>query len=359
MIFLLKSNAGCAIEGRRTGPQKLDLHHSTPSPAKRVTTAIFFNVRNAAQICCHYGEQILRLHEIDHARARRQNMTLFDFCTRRRFVRTALTAATALELQRAAIALGFSTKADVCKLTAEQETGPYYLEDEMLRSNISEDKPGVPLSLKIIVMDARTCTPITGAALDLWHCDAGGVYSGFTKPNRPDFDPRDRGFENGPPGGFGPAPSARSTDKLTFLRGIQMTAADGSVHFQTVFPGVYMGRTNHVHFKVRLGGSIDGTSYQAGHTSHTGQVFFPEEIAASLMQSGPYAKNPIRRTKQSEDMVFGEQHGESSIATLRPRKLGQDAEGFEAELVACVDPLAQPAPIGPGGRRRGPPPTYD
>jgi protocatechuate 3,4-dioxygenase beta subunit len=287
-------------------------------------------------------------------------MTLLHFHTRRRFVKTALTAATTLELQRAAVALGFSTHAEVCKLTAEQETGPFYLEDELLRSNIREDKAGVPLSLKIIVMNAQTCQPLSGAAIDLWHCDAGGVYSGFTKQNRPGpggrppggpppgVDGGDRGFDNGPP-------PARSTDKLTFLRGIQMTAADGSVHFETVFPGVYMGRTNHIHFKVRMGGSSDGKSYQAGHTSHTGQVFFPEDIAVKLMQSGPYSQNPIRRTKQSEDMVFWGQHGELSIATLRPMKPGH--EGFEAELIACVDPTAVPVLIGPGGRRRGPPPA--
>jgi protocatechuate 3,4-dioxygenase beta subunit len=302
-------------------------------------------------------------------------MTLLHFYTRRRFVKTALSAATALELQRAAVAMGFSTHAEVCKLTAEQETGPFYLEDEMLRSNIREEKAGVPLSLKIIVMNAQTCQPLNGAAIDLWHCDAGGVYSGFTKQNRrgpggrpgdfgpppgephPEFNGHDRGFDNGPPRDFGPPPSAHSTDKLTFLRGIQMTAADGSAHFETVFPGFYMGRTNHIHFKVRLGGSIDGKSYQAGHTSHTGQAFFPEDIAVKLMQSGPYTQNPIRRTTQSEDMVFGGQHGELSIATLRPMKPGH--EGLEAELVACVDPTAVPALIGPGGRRRGSPPAND
>jgi protocatechuate 3,4-dioxygenase beta subunit len=293
-------------------------------------------------------------------------MTFFNFCTRRRFVRNALTAATALELRQAAVALGFSTQSEMCKIIAEQETGPFYLQDEMLRSNIRENKAGVPLALKIIVMDAQTCRPVAGAAIDLWHCDAGGIYSGFTKQNHPGsggppqegtppgFDAHERGFDDGPPRGFGPPPAPRPTDKATFLRGIQMTAGDGSAHFETIFPGVYMGRTNHIHFKVRLGGSSDGRSYQAGHTSHTGQVFFPEEIAAVLMQSGPYAQNPIRRTTQAEDGVFGGQDGESSIATLRHLK-----EGFEAELVACVDPLGAPAAIGPGGRRGGPPPPQD
>jgi protocatechuate 3,4-dioxygenase beta subunit len=89
-------------------------------------------------------------------------MTWLDFYTRRRFMRTALTAATALDLDRAAVALGFWTQSAVCNLTPEQETGPFYLAEEMLRSNIRENKAGEPLSLKIIVMDARTCKPVTG-----------------------------------------------------------------------------------------------------------------------------------------------------------------------------------------------------
>src|SRR5271167_804358 len=108
-------------------------------------------------------------------------MTWFDSHTRRRFVRTALIAAIGLKLHRTALNLGFSTQSPMCKLTPEQETGPFYLADEMLRSNIRENKPGVPLSLKIIVLDVRTRKPLSGAAIDLWHCDAGGVYSGFTK----------------------------------------------------------------------------------------------------------------------------------------------------------------------------------
>jgi protocatechuate 3,4-dioxygenase beta subunit len=285
-------------------------------------------------------------------------MTWLDFYTRRRFVKTALTAAAALELHRAAAALGVSTQSAVCNLTPEQETGPFYLADELLRSNIGENKPGIPLSLRIIVMDARTCKPLPGAAIDLWHCDAGGVYSGFTKQNHhgpggPPPEGPPPGFDDGPPREFGPPPFPHATYKATFLRGIQMTGEDGSVHFETVFPGVYMGRTNHIHFKVRLGGSTGDNSYQAGHTSHTGQVFFPEEIAASLMQIGPYAQNPIRRTKQAEDMVFRGQQGAASIATLRRIKPEQ---GFAAELVACVDPTTQPAGVGPGGPRGWPPP---
>ena len=67
-----------------------------------------------------------------------------------------------------------------CSLISEQEEGPYYVEDETLRRNITEDKPGVPLVLAVMLVDAKTCRPLNNAALDIWHCDAAGIYSGFT-----------------------------------------------------------------------------------------------------------------------------------------------------------------------------------
>jgi protocatechuate 3,4-dioxygenase beta subunit len=302
--------------------------------------------------------------------------------TRRRFLTSTLAStvaiATTLELQRAARALGFAANAEVCKLMAEQEVGPYYVPDEMLRSNITEGKPGVPLTLRIAILDARTCKPLQDAAIDIWHCDALGVYSGYTKqslmgpgmgPNGPGgpppgFDPAHPENRPGPPlgpppggpGGPGGPPENQPTDKLTFCRGIQMTGADGSVSFQTVFPGFYMGRTNHIHFKVRIGGHAQGKSYAAGHASHIGQVFFPEEFSAKLMMQEPYSKHKIHRTTQAEDDVFNDQHGDLSVARLTPATSGA---GYSAELLAAVDPTATPAPAqragGPGGPG-GPPP---
>ena len=184
--------------------------------------------------------------------------------TRRRFLKSTLAStvaiATTLELQRAARALGFAANADVCRLMAEQEVGPYYVADELMRSNITEGKPGVPLTLRIAILDARTCKPLQHAAIDIWHCDALGIYSGYTKqslmgpgmgPNGPNgmpgpppgFDPAHPENRPGPPSGPPPGgpPQNHPTDKLTFCRGIQMTGADGSVQFETVFPRLLHG----------------------------------------------------------------------------------------------------------------------
>lgn len=65
-------------------------------------------------------------------------------------------------------------------LLPEQEVGPYYVAEEALRSNIREGETGVPLSLRLLLLDARTCKPLEHAAVDLWHCDGSGIYSGYT-----------------------------------------------------------------------------------------------------------------------------------------------------------------------------------
>ena len=106
--------------------------------------------------------------------------------TRRRFLSATLVVGTALPLQKAA--WGAQTDPALCKLSPEQEVGPYYLDDELLRSDISEGRPGVPLILDIEVMDARRCVPLVDAIIDVWQCDALGVYSGFTK-NAPPPEP--------------------------------------------------------------------------------------------------------------------------------------------------------------------------
>jgi protocatechuate 3,4-dioxygenase beta subunit len=139
------------------------------------------------------------------------------------------------------------------------------------------------------------------------------------------------------------------TDKLTFLRGIQLTDRQGAVAFQSIFPGFYQGRVNHVHFKVRIDGHPDAKTYAAGHTSHVGQLFFPEDVAVKLMATRPYADHPIHRTTQAEDGVFNHQHGSLMIATIVPLHGTDLTTGLHAELTVAVDPTATPASIGPGG----------
>jgi protocatechuate 3,4-dioxygenase beta subunit len=243
-----------------------------------------------------------------------------------------------------------------CTLTSEQEEGPYYIDDETLRRDITENRPGVPLILAVRLVDAKRCSPLRNAALDIWHCDALGVYSGFTAGG-PD------GGRGGPPGGRGRRPGgpppSRQTDATRFLRGVQISDEGGLTEFSTVYPGWYSGRTIHIHGKVHIGGEA-AKKYSGGHVAHTGQFFFPEDLTERISRLPPYAKRlDVERTTQTEDHVFNDQHG--SACMLNIERLGKtDQEGFLATVTLAIDTEATPAAVdGFGGRGPGgPPPRF-
>ena len=143
--------------------------------------------------------------------------------------------------------------------------------------------------------DARTCNPLANAALDIWHCDAFGVYSGFTAMSP------DGGF--GGPGGLGGrgpggpgGRGQRQIDATRFLRGVQLTDQQGRAEFLTVYPGWYSGRAIHIHVKAHIGGEA-AQKYAGGHVAHTGQFFFPEDLTERIARLEPYAKRlAVHRT---------------------------------------------------------------
>ncbi len=127
-----------------------------------------------------------------------------------------------VEPQTAPAARGDFDGAAACTLTPEQTEGPYYFDVDAIRSDIREDRAGVPLRLGIRVQSGEACSPLPNVVVDIWHCDAGGVYSGFESASR---------------GGGG------TRDEETYLRGAQVTNADGVAEFLTFYPGWYPGRT--------------------------------------------------------------------------------------------------------------------
>jgi protocatechuate 3,4-dioxygenase beta subunit len=178
----------------------------------------------------------------------------------------------------AAVASGAVT----CVLTPEQTEGPYYIPGERIRRNITEGKRGVPLTLRVLVVNASTCKPIKGAAVDVWHCDAAGAYSGVG------------GLRN-----------------RTFLRGIQRTNAQGLAVFQTIYPGYYQGRTVHIHVKVHL----------AGNVIHTGQLYFSDAVTDAVFRRAPYNRRPRRTTRNANDAVY-RNGGRRSLLRLRRNRTG-------------------------------------
>lgn len=247
----------------------------------------------------------------------------------------------------------------LCKLTPEQEEGPFYIPGEHLRSDLVEDRPGIPVELKIRLVNSEDCSVLRGASVEIWSCDAAGEYAGFAvmpeggpagiagMPHQVPPAIRPEGAPGGPPAGppdgppHGPPPHMAPINQKTFLRGIQKTDGDGVVIFSTLYPGCYAGRTNHIHVKVRVA-NRDG----AGHVAHTGQIFFPEAMTTAVLATDPYSANHVRRTLLSEDMVYTKQNGAQSMAQLTNVKEKDFREGFFASVTFALDARATPAAVG-------------
>ncbi len=177
-----------------------------------------------------------------------------------------------------------ATGAVRCILTPELTEGPYYVPRERVRRDITEGTPGVPLLLRLTVVDASTCKPVGNASVDVWHCDALGVYSGAVA---------------GRPG-------------TSFLRGVQRTNAYGVASFETIYPGWYPGRAVHVHVKVHV----------AGDVVHTGQLFFPAAVMSAVYRKAPYrAHGTHPDTPNAQDAIY-RNGGARSVLALRRRGAG-------------------------------------
>ncbi len=164
-----------------------------------------------------------------------------------------------------------------CVLAPEQTEGPYYVEDAAVRRNVTEGKRGVPLTLRLSVVDVATCKPVTGAAVEIWHCDASGVYSGV------------------------------QGDTGTFLRGVQRTDAKGLAMFRTIYPGWYQGRTVHIHTKVHLGGNV----------VHTGQLYFSDAVTDVVYKRSPYSRRPSRNPRNAGDSIYRNGGKRSTLELVR------------------------------------------
>lgn len=179
---------------------------------------------------------------------------------------------------------GVASGAVSCVLAPEQTEGPYFIDDQKVRRNITEGKAGVALTLRLTVVDASTCRPLRGATVDVWHCDAAGVYSGV------------QGITG------------------SFLRGIQRTDAKGVAAFTTIYPGWYPGRTVHVHVKVSLGGNV----------VHTGQLYFPDAVTDAVYRRKPYSRRPNRDPRNTGDPIY---RNGGRRSTLKLRKSGSGYVG--------------------------------
>jgi uncharacterized protein (TIGR03437 family) len=178
-----------------------------------------------------------------------------------------------------------------CVLTTPTTTeGPYWVDEKLFRQDIRTDptdgttKTGVPLTLTINIqnLSGSSCTPLVGAYVDIWHCDAKGIYSDVSQSYNPG-------------GGTGTV----NTAGKKFLRGYQITDDNGQVKFTTIFPGWYSGRTIHIHIRVR---SYNGTTVLSNFVS---QIFFDETTNNTVLGSTNYSRTSSRDTTNASDNIYG------------------------------------------------------
>jgi protocatechuate 3,4-dioxygenase beta subunit len=208
--------------------------------------------------------------------------------------------------------------AAACTLSAEQEEGPFYVALDQVREDIVGGQAGLPLALEITIISSLTCKPLKHAAVDIWQCNASGVYSDI---------------------------SSESTVGETYLRGVQFTDKHGKVTFKTIFPGHYAGRTTHIHARVHISsGDYDG-KLAGGHIAHTGQLFPPDAVYAEVYELSPYNAETATIVTHAEDRVWTQQHGYEF--QLKVKKVGSAlSKGLTASVTLAVNPHATPALIG-------------
>jgi protocatechuate 3,4-dioxygenase beta subunit len=185
-----------------------------------------------------------------------------------------------------------------CVVRPEQTEGPYFVDERLNRSDIRSDpsggsvKDGIPLQvvLRVSQISGSGCTPLAGAMVDLWQCDALGVYS----------DVRDRSFD---------------TRGKKFLRGYQVTDNNGSAEFITIYPGWYPGRTVHIHFKIRT-----NAASRRGY-EFTSQLYFEESTTDQVYLQAPYVSMGRRTTTNTMDGIF-RRGGDRLILQVTPQAQG-------------------------------------
>jgi len=220
-----------------------------------------------------------------------------------------------------------------CVVRPELTIGPYFVDGQLNRSDIRSDPSdgsvteGVPLTININISDVanNSCTPLEGAQVDMWHCDALGVYSGVS----------DQGS---------------NTVGQQFMRGYQLTDGTGKVQFLTIYPGWYSGRAVHIHFTIRSKGA-DSQDYQ-----FTSQFFFDDTLTDQVHAQEPYASKGQRDTRNANDNIYNG-GGDQLLLNLE----GDNTNGYNSTFNVGLDLTdtevgASDSAGGGGGPGGGPPP---
>ena len=194
---------------------------------------------------------------------------------------------------------GGSSGTGSCTATSSETAGPYptITPSSYVRSNIADGQTGVALTIKITVLNTNnSCSALSGALVDIWHCTALGYYSEYTDT---------------PGGGYATVDYTASH----FLRGRQTTDSNGLVTFTSIFPGWYSPRAPHIHAHIYN---------SAGTSLLVTQIAFPTDVCNTVYTTvSPYSSRGVQDTANTADMVFSD-----SIANELSTVTGSVSAGY-------------------------------
>ena len=204
----------------------------------------------------------------------------------------------------------FAQGAGVCRLISQDILGPFAIDQPPVRSDLAMGQPGVPLQLRLNILNAFSCQPLPGARVSIWHSNAQGFYSavqnvvldGNGKPTGEKYDTRDSDW----------------------LRGVQVSDEQGNVVFNTIVPGWYFPRPTHIHLRV-----FPPTYGEVATT----QLYLPDAVCDEVYTAEPYANrgpNTVRTDPTADSPIDGTDEGDLWLA-LKP-----SGDGLVAEHVVGV-----------------------
>ncbi|MEZ4679399.1 MAG: hypothetical protein R2932_34780 [Caldilineaceae bacterium] len=191
-----------------------------------------------------------------------------------------------------------------CVVRPELTEGPLFVEEDLNRSDIRLDPSSgeisegaqLELTFRVTSIADNACTPLSGVQVDLWHCDAFGIYSDT-------------------------AQLGMNSVGQKFLRGYQVTDDSGIARFTTIYPGWYEGRAVHIHLKMRTGDGYDFTS----------QLFFDDTLTDTVFAAAPYDSRGERRLRNANDGIYGQSGGQMMLA------VDQADTGYQATFDVALD----------------------
>ena len=201
-----------------------------------------------------------------------------------------------------------------CRPTVRLTAGPYYTLDSMRRSDIREDRAGVPLRLTFTVLDDYHCTPIEGAIVEVWHSDADGVYSGVVNEF---FD-----YNSLRPSGE----MVDTRDRPSFLRGHQVADEQGLAEFTTIYPGWYTGRLSHIHVRALFPGAQQWSAFVT-------QLFLPVETDRFVYAEEPYKARGQNPMTLERDLVL---RGDAEARSRLTIQVDRTANGLHGQIALAI-----------------------